>query len=294
MMSEVDFLGAAVAVANRNNSPVNGDYIDSEGFLCCGKCHTRKQTIVALPDIVNTHGKSSMKVGIPCDCRKKEIERQEEELRRAKEMKAVAELKKRSLMDERMTDATFENFQQTKQNARQLRLCRRYAEHFGEMLEKNQGLLFYGGVGTGKTYSAACIANYLLSRRWSVVMTSFVKLLNSMQTFQEDDSVMLNRLNRAKLLIIDDLGAERGTDFALEKVYDIIDSRYRARLPVILTTNLGIDELKQATDIRYARIYDRIFEMCYPLEFVGRSWRKAEANRRFKEFEALLEGEDNE
>ena len=235
-----------------------------------------------------------MKVGIPCDCRKKEIERQEEELRRAKEMKAVAELKKRSLMDERMTDATFENFQQTKQNARQLRLCRRYAEHFGEMLEKNQGLLFYGGVGTGKTYSAACIANYLLCRRWSVVMTSFVKLLNSMQTFREDDSVMLNRLNRAKLLIIDDLGAERGTDFALEKVYDIIDSRYRARLPVILTTNLGIDELKQATDIRYARIYDRIFEMCYPLEFVGRSWRKAEANRRFKEFEALLEGEDNE
>ena len=105
---------------------------------------------------------------------------------------------------------------------------------------------------------------------------------------------MLNRLNRAKLLIIDDLGAERGTDFALEKVYDIIDSRYRAKLPVILTTNLSMDELKQATDIRYARIYDRIFEMCYPLEFVGRSWRKAEANRRFKELEALLEGEDNE
>ena len=295
MMSEVDFLGAAVAVANRNNSPAKGDYIDSEGFLCCGKCHTRKQTVVALPDIFNTHGKAeSIKVGIPCDCRKKEIERREEELRRAKEMEAVAELKKRSLMDERLTDATFENFQQTKQNARQLRLCRRYAEHFGEMLEKNQGLLFYGGVGTGKTYSAACIANYLLNRRRSVVMTSFVKLLNSMQTFREDDSVMLNRLNRAKLLIIDDLGAERGTDFALEKVYDIIDSSYRAKLPVILTTNLSMDELKQATDIRYARIYDRIFEMCYPLEFVGRSWRKAEANRRFKELEALLEGEDNE
>ena len=86
MMSEVDFLGAAVAVANRNNSPAKGDYIDSEGFLCCGKCHTRKQTVVALPDI--------FKVGIPCDCRKKEIERREEELRRAKEMEAVAELKK--------------------------------------------------------------------------------------------------------------------------------------------------------------------------------------------------------
>lgn len=209
-------------------------------------------------------------------------------------MEAVAALKKQSLMDDRLADANFENFQQTKQNSRHLRLCRRYAECFNEMMEKNQGLLFYGGVGTGKTYAAACIANYLLSRRRSVVMTSFVKLLESMMNFKEDDSVLISRLNRAKLLIIDDLGAERSTDFALEKVYNIVDSRYRAKLPVILTTNLSMDELMQATDIRYTRIYDRIFEMCYPLEFVGRSWRKTEANRRFKEFETFLEGEDNE
>ena len=149
------------------------------------------------------------------------------------------------------------------------------------------------GIPTGKTYAAACIANYLLNRRRSVVMTSFVKLLESMMNFKEDDSVLISRLNRAKLLIIDDLGAERSTDFALEKVYDIVDSRYRAKLPVILTTNLSMDELMQATDIRYTRIYDRIFEMCYPLEFVGRSWRKAEANRRFKDFETFMEEGDD-
>lgn len=292
-MNGKELMQPIIDAANRNNAPVDGDYVDEEGFLCCGKCRTRKQTIVHLPESLSKTGMpENMKVGIPCECRKREIERQEKEERERKEMEAVAALKRQSLMDERLADATFENFQQTKQNARQLRLCRRYAEHFDEMLEKNQGLLFYGGVGTGKTYAAACIANYLLSRRRSVVMTSFVKLLNSMQTFREDDSVMLNRLNRAKLLIIDDLGAERGTDFALEKVYDIIDSRYRARLPVILTTNLSMDEMKEAVDIRYTRIYDRIFELCYPLEFVGRSWRKAEASRRFNEVEAFLEGED--
>lgn len=292
-MNGKELLQPIIDAANRNNAPADGDYVDEDGFLCCGKCRTRKQTIVHLPESLSKTGMpESMKVGIPCECRKREIERQEKEEQERKEMEAVAALKRQSLMDERLADATFENFQQTKQNARQLRLCRRYAEHFGEMLEKNQGLLFYGGVGTGKTYSAACIANYLLNRRRSVVMTSFVKLLNSMQTFREDDSVMLNRLNRAKLLIIDDLGAERGTDFALEKVYDIIDSRYRARLPVILTTNLSMDEMKEAVDIRYTRIYDRIFELCYPLEFVGRSWRKAEASRRFNEVEAFLEGED--
>lgn len=292
-MNGKELLQPIIDAANRNNAPADGDYVDEEGFLCCGKCRTRKQTIVHLPESLSKTGMpESMKVGIPCECRKREIERQEKEEQERKEMEAVAALKRQSLMDERLADATFENFQQTKQNARQLRLCRRYAEHFDEMLEKNQGLLFYGGVGTGKTYAAACIAHYLLSHRRSVVMTSFVKLLNSMQTFREDDSVMLNRLNRAKLLIIDDLGAERGTDFALEKVYDIIDSRYRARLPVILTTNLSMDEMKEAVDIRYTRIYDRIFELCYPLEFVGRSWRKAEASRRFNEVEAFLEGED--
>ena len=175
-----------------------------------------------------------------------------------------------------------------------IRKCREYVEHWPENLRQNLGLLMVGKPGRGKTYAAACIANYLLSRRRSVVMTSFVKLLESMMNFKEDDSVLISRLNRAKLLIIDDLGAERSTDFALEKVYNIVDSRYRAKLPVILTTNLSMDELMQATDIRYTRIYDRIFEMCYPLEFVGRSWRKTEANRRFKEFETFLEGEDNE
>ena len=291
----MDLLKPIIDAANRNNAQADGDYLDDEGLLCCGKCHTRKQLVVPLPEgLRRTETETTMTVGVPCECRKKAIEREEQLERERKEMEAVAALKKQSLMDDRLADANFENFQQTKQNSRHLRLCRRYAECFNEMMEKNQGLLFYGGVGTGKTYAAACIANYLLSRRRSVVMTSFVKLLESMMNFKEDDSVLISRLNRAKLLIIDDLGAERSTDFALEKVYNIVDSRYRAKLPVILTTNLSMDELMQATDIRYTRIYDRIFEMCYPLEFVGRSWRKTEANRRFKEFETFLEGEDNE
>ena len=88
-----------------------------------------------------------------------------------------------------------QGFQQTKDNAYNLKLCLRYAKHFDEMLAKNQGLLFYGGVGTGKTFAAACIANHLLSQRVPVVMTSFVKLLETMQGFSEDDSALIARLN---------------------------------------------------------------------------------------------------
>ena len=254
------------------NRPEDGDYYDDEGFLVCGKCHTRRQVEIDMPDLdkipFDPEAKVRKKVPVSCRCRAEKQRQQELRDQQEKEMQAIEALKKQSLMDERLRSATFDQFKKTEHNAWNLKLCLRYAEHFDEMLEKNQGLLFYGGVGTGKTFAAACIANRLLELRVPVVMTSFVKLLDTMKGFQTDDQAMIAKLNRAKLLIIDDLGAERSTDTALEKVYNIVDSRYRAKRPVIL----------------------RIFEMCYPMQFKGQSWRKAEAAHRFDEMKKLLEG----
>lgn len=289
-------LGGLMAQAQRAGQPENGDYYDSEGFLVCGKCHTRRQVEVNMPDLkavpFDPKKKVRVKMPVSCRCRAERRYQEEQMLQQDKDMRAMEALKRQSLMDERLRDVSFDSFRKTNDNAYNLKLCLRYANHFDEMLAKNQGLLFYGGVGTGKTFAAACIANHLLNQRIPVIMTSFVKLLESMQGFSEDDSALIARLNRAKLLIIDDLGAERSTDYALEKVYDIVDSRYRAKLPIILTTNLSMTELKESTDIRYTRIYDRIFEMCYPMQFKGQSWRKAEAARRFDAMKNFLEGND--
>lgn len=289
-------LGGLMAQAQRAGQPENGDYYDSEGFLVCGKCHTRRQVEVNMPDLkavpFDPKKKVRVKMPVSCRCRAERRYQEEQMLQQDKDMRAMEALKRQSLMDERLRDVSFDSFRKTNDNAYNLKLCLRYANHFDEMLAKNQGLLFYGGVGTGKTFAAACIANQLLNQRIPVIMTSFVKLLESMQGFSEDDSVLIARLNRAKLLIIDDLGAERSTDYSLEKVYDIVDSRYRAKLPIILTTNLSMTELKESTDIRYTRIYDRIFEMCYPMQFKGQSWRKVEAARRFDAMKNFLEGND--
>ena len=289
-------LGGLMAQAQRAGQPENGDYYDSEGFLVCGKCHTRRQVEVNMPDLkavpFDPKKKVRVKMPVSCRCRAERRYQEEQMLQQDKDMRAMEALKRQSLMDERLWDVSFDSFRKTNDNAYNLKLCLRYANHFDEMLAKNQGLLFYGGVGTGKTFAAACIANHLLNQRIPVIMTSFVKLLESMQGFSEDDSALIARLNRAKLLIIDDLGAERSTDYALEKVYDIVDSRYRAKLPIILTTNLSMTELKESTDIRYTRIYDRIFEMCYPMQFKGQSWRKVEAARRFDAMKNFLEGND--
>lgn len=291
-----DVLGHIIRTAEAANPPEDGDYIDEEGFLCCGKCHTRRQVEIDMPDLskkpFDPAAKVRQKVPVSCRCRAEKQRQEELREQQEKEMAAIRSLKSQSLMDERLRGATFSAFRTTKDNAWNLKLCRRFAEHFDEMMEKNQGLLFYGGVGTGKTFAAACIANYLLEQRVPVVMTSFVKLLDAMKGFRDEDEAMISRLNRAKLLVIDDLGAERDTDYALEKVYNVVDSRYRAKRPIILTTNLSMEEMKETLDIRYTRIYDRIFEMCYPMLFKSQSWRKSEAARRFNDMKAFLEGDD--
>ena len=280
---------AAKGIKNQVRNP--GDYEDEEGLLVCGVCGEQRQKFIdfAVPTEDDPNHTKKLKVATMCRCEREVEERRKREKQNEEDMERIRKLKKASLMDEKLSGATFRNFKPTKYNARNLKLCQRYAEKFDLMLEKNQGLLFWGDVGTGKSFAAACIANYLLERKIPVIMTSFVKLLEVIQASREEEPAILNRLGYAKLVIFDDLGAERGTDYALEKVYNIIDSRYRKSLPMILTTNLTIEEMKRDMDIRYSRIYDRIFEICYPMQFTGPSWRKTEASRRFDEMKKLLE-----
>lgn len=290
-IGSVNLLGPIIAAAERNIPPVDGDYLDDEGFLMCGKCHTRKQCEITMPAVPFGEGGQMMKVPVMCDCMKAGVEREEEEDRKRQDMYAIQRLRRASLIDTALHDATFDNCRVDKDNAKNLKMCRRYAERFDEMLEQNMGLLFYGDVGTGKSYSAACIANYLLARRVPVVMTSFIKLLSSMQNISIDNEDLIRRLNRAKLLIIDDLGAERGTEYAIENVYNVIDSRYRSRLPLIITTNLSLKEVRNPVDDRYSRIYDRLSGL-FPMEFTGISYRKADAATQLNKMKQILEGDD--
>lgn len=276
------------------NQKVNqGDTYDANGCLICGVCKRPRQKFItiAVPTDAEPDRKMRMKVTTQCDC---EITKENEEKRLKEDrdaMERVTRLRKASLMDAKFKGATFDNFSITKSNEQNLKLCKRYATAFDTMVEKNQGLILWGGIGTGKSFAAACIANYLLDRGVPVIMTSLVKLLELIQGGEEKESDIIARLNSAKLVIFDDLGAERSTDYAIERVYNIVDSRYRKQKPMIFTTNLTVAEMKDETDIRYSRIYDRVFEVCYPIQFVGPSWRKKAAGRRFDEMEKLLNGE---
>lgn len=225
-----------------------------------------------------------------CKCDYESEKKEKADKAAQKEMNAIQKLREASLMDERFRNARFEVFRRTDYNKANLDLCQRYVKRFPEMKDKNQGLLFWGDVGTGKSFAAACIANALLARNVPVVMTSFVKLLEVMQRGYDAEVALTARLNRADLVIFDDLGAERGTDYGLEKIYNIIDARYRSRKPMILTTNLPLKQMQDELDIRYRRIYDRVFECCYPCLFGGPSWRKITAESRWNQMQSFMEG----
>ena len=149
--------------------------------------------------------------------------------------------------------------------------------------------MFYGSVGTGKSYLAACIANELLDKGRFVMMTSFVKFFELISKGREAEEETMRAMDSASLLIIDDLGAERNTGYALEKVFNVVDNRYRLRKPMIITTNLEYNEMVMEEDLRYKRIYDRIFEVCFPVKFTGMSWRMRGSIDRAARMKKLLE-----
>ena len=152
-------------------------------------------------------------------------------------------------------------------------------EHWEDAARKNIGLLLFGDVGTGKSFLAGCIANALLEQDVPVLMTNFPTILNRMTgLFGSDRADFLASLNAYDLLILDDLGAERGTEYALEQVFAVIDARYRSRKPLVVTTNLTLDALKHPDDLAHARIYDRILEICAPILFGGENLRVEKAN----------------
>lgn len=263
-----------------------GDYIGKDGLLYCGVCRTKKQTRLPASDFT---GGREIIVPCICKCKVEENKRKEEEEKMRQEMQRLERLKASSLMDAKLKTARLDGYQVDGDNQKIYNLAGNYVKRFDEMYEKRQGLLFWGTVGTGKSYTAACIANELLNQMIPVVMTSFVKILQNIQGNPDEEERIMAGLNVAKLLIIDDLGAERSTDYALEKVYNIIDNRYLSGKPLILTTNMTLKDMQESEDIRYRRIYDRIFEMCFPVRFAGRSWREKAASKRFDAMKNLME-----
>lgn len=154
-------------------------------------------------------------------------------------------------------------------------LLRDYCAHFGEA---PANYLFTGSPGVGKTFMSNCIANELIQQGYNVVYTSAAHLIQIVQKniFQKDNPAIFEALGSADLLIIDDLGAEYRTNFSGNQLYEIINTRLIADLPMIISTNLTRLEIRDYYD---ERLSSRIVGNFISLTFLGQDIRLLKKQR---------------
>lgn len=262
-------IAAAEATGKRED-----EYTGEDGLLRCKVCGGARQTVVEI------FGKTRI-VRCVCACYQ-EKERQKEE-----QAKREAAERRRSVCFQgtNMNAWSFEN--DDRQRPELSNAIRKYAENFAEYRSDGRGLLLYGDVGTGKTFYAACIANAVITQGYKALMTNFAQIANALQSTWEKQEY-IDDLCSYDLLIIDDLGAERKSEFMQEMVFNVIDARYRAGAPVIITTNLTAAELSKPGEIGYSRIYDRVMERCLAIKVDGQSRRREEAKKSWGEMRKQL------
>ena len=217
-------------------TPEPEDYTGEDGLLYCGKCRKPKEAYFA-PDKAAIFGRDRHPA--ECDCQRAAREEREAAEKRRRHLDTVEELKRRGFTDPTMRDWTFEN-----DNGRnpQTGIARRYVEHWEDMRTDNIGCLFWGGVGTGKSYLAGCIANALMEKEIPVHMTNFALILNDLAASFENRNEYISRLCRYPLLILDDFGMERGTRKSLEARLAKLNDQSR-KDDVVTFEQLGVDRL---------------------------------------------------
>ena len=256
----------------------------------CSVCWEYIEKEFPFPLLDGENGVASKIVRVLCKCERKEADEREKKWEYEQKMVRISTLKNMSLMDNQLKKVTFDDIIVNEYNNNQVKICKRYTNKFNEMKRNKQGLILYGDVGTGKTYLSACIANKLLEEQKPVIMTSFAKLLNNVRDYQSQKDIM-EKISNVSLVIMDDFGIERSSDYAFERMYEVVNTVYDFGIPLIITTNIDIKDMTSCKDIKLKRLYDRILERCYPVKFTGFSWRKNEAGRRYSEMKKILEEE---
>ncbi len=260
----------------------------------CGKDYVKNENryIKLFPESI----RKNLEYIPDCNCLEENKAREMEELERKRVQECmknkVKKFKDISVMDSRFLKSTFKN---ADMNNKQMQLGKKYAESFLKK-DKQEGLLFYGGVGTGKTFSTACIANYLMERGKTVLVMNLGLYLNKLTIeWGETERDILEQVEECDLLVIDDFGGEKGLDknptgWRAEKIYNLIDARYRSEKPLIISTNLNFSEDEEKCEISEKfstqgqnRIRDRIIDMCFPVQVTGKS-RRGMTKGKFLEF----------
>lgn len=243
-----------------------GQPLTDKGLWYCGRCRKPKQIQFSM----SSGGKQFILAPrVLCTCeQEKETQYRQELAQRSREIEATHSL---TAADKLMLRSTFAEDKYP--DSRLSKIARDYVRKWATYRQRNMGLYIFGDVGVGKTFYASCIANDVAKVYGCTVKAiSITTALNELFS-TEDKARYISRLVSYDLLILDDFGSERRTEYTSEQIFSIIDERYKTQKPLIVTSNRAYPSVSAIDDIQQHRIDDRVRDMCVPVECKGSSKR---------------------
>ena len=268
--------------------------IDKNDYIECEYCKNKlyRKTIdwnlygtkrVMKLDYERCNCKDAQKYWNEYDMKKLQMLEEEKKLRMMQEFaNKVDKIIKNSKMSKRSLNYKFENFEVNSNNKKVYQSLKNYSEKLVNEVER-KGLILVGNNGVGKTHLACSIANELIKNGIPIIYGTLINLLAELKNIYDvynniSEMKIIKLYEKVDLLIIDDLGKEKPSEWGLEKLFTIINSRYENNLPVIITTNYDqnslIDRLSINEEIETAKsIISRLYEMCYLVKIEDRDHR---------------------
>ena len=268
--------------------------IDKNDYIECEYCKNKlyRKTIdwnlygtkrVMKLDYERCNCKDAQKYWNEYDMKKLQMLEAEKKLRMMQEFaNKVDKIIENSKMSKRNLNYKFANFEVNSNNKKVYQSLKEYSEKLANSVER-KGLILVGNNGVGKTHLACSIANELIKDGIPIIYGTLINLLaelkNTYDVYNNISEMKIIKLyEKVDLLIIDDLGKEKPSEWGLEKLFTIINSRYENNLPVIITTNYDqnslINRLSINGEIETAKsIISRLYEMCYLVKIEDRDHR---------------------
>ncbi len=268
--------------------------IDKNDYIECEYCKNKlyRKTIdwnlygtkrVMKLDYERCNCKDAQKYWNEYDMKKLQMLEEEKKLQMMQEFaNKIDKIIKNSKMSKRNLNYKFENFEVNSNNKKVYQSLKEYSEKLANSVER-KGLILAGNNGVGKTHLACSIANELIENGIPIIYGTLINLLAELKnTYDVDNNIsemkIIKLYEKVDLLIIDDLGKEKPSEWGLEKLFTIINSRYENNLPVIITTNYDqnslINRISINGEIETAKsIISRLYEMCYLVKIEDRDHR---------------------